>query len=251
MIIGGNVGIGTSTPSHALNVVGDANITGDLYVNSSTVFIGNVSLSNLDGVLVWGNVSIGNPVDTNAVVAFNQEECPLGWALADGQDGRPDLRGIFIRGAGTSGVYAMANGTNYSAGQGEFGNDSFQGHYHTWYRSSLTAADVGGLSYRLDGTTSTLGGDHVKEATTDGINGPPRTGGETAPASIALIYCVKTGEDSSASNSIWQSVGNVIGLANSSKSLSIEADVNITGNLYVDGSLIGGGECAEKFCCGV
>lgn len=31
-IKGGNVGIGTTAPTHALNVVGDANITGDLYV---------------------------------------------------------------------------------------------------------------------------------------------------------------------------------------------------------------------------
>ncbi len=37
MLEGGNVGINTSTPQNTLNVVGDANITGTLYVNENSV----------------------------------------------------------------------------------------------------------------------------------------------------------------------------------------------------------------------
>ena len=35
----GNVGIGTTSPTHALNVVGDANITGDLFVQGQNMTV--------------------------------------------------------------------------------------------------------------------------------------------------------------------------------------------------------------------
>ncbi len=44
----GWVGIGTPTPTHELNVVGDANITGDIYSNSFQVLSYNRTVSGLD-----------------------------------------------------------------------------------------------------------------------------------------------------------------------------------------------------------
>ncbi|UCC22599.1 MAG: hypothetical protein JSW23_00560 [Planctomycetota bacterium] len=89
----GNVGIGTSAPAHKLHVVGDANITGNLYAGSgSTVLfvddandrlgIGTMSPSaKLDvagGAAISGNVGIGttSPV---AALDVNGAAKILGW----------------------------------------------------------------------------------------------------------------------------------------------------------------------------
>ena len=37
-------------------------------------------------------------VPSTAIMAFNSTTCPVGWSTADGNSGRPDLRGEFIRG---------------------------------------------------------------------------------------------------------------------------------------------------------
>jgi len=58
-LMGGNVGIGTTSPTHALNVIGSINATGDVYVNSSSLWIGTQKISNVDGVLQWGSNQIG------------------------------------------------------------------------------------------------------------------------------------------------------------------------------------------------
>lgn len=45
-IAGGNVGIGTTRPSHKLNVIGSANISGNIYTES-TAFFGNGVPANI------------------------------------------------------------------------------------------------------------------------------------------------------------------------------------------------------------
>jgi hypothetical protein len=241
------IGIGTTSPTHALNVIGDVNITGDLYVNASTIYIGNTSLSNVNGTITWGGVSLGSSTPVNAIMAFNQPTCPDGWTLADGTDGTPDLRGIFVRGAGANEQIFPANNTNYNYTviYGNYYNDSFQGHKHFFLFKTGDAGDQ-------DGNSGTVIGDTASDASfiwtgnsgangntvsignplTDGTNGNPRTSYETAPASYALIYCMKTGEDSTNSNSLWQGVNNKVQLANTSKIVEVN-NLNVTGNVSV------------------
>ncbi|MCW8965221.1 MAG: LamG domain-containing protein [Candidatus Pacearchaeota archaeon] len=184
----------------------------------------------------------GNSVSEGAVVAFNQESCPTGWILADGTNGTPDLRGIFIRGAGTSGVIDYANGTDMQATYGEYVNDSFQGHTHqlgiTW---TGTGASGGAVNVIESGSYV------IPSLVSDGINGNPRTGAETAPASYAMIYCVKTAEDSVASNSIWERIGNIVSLVNSTYNLFIDGDVNITGDLNLGNGTIRWNETSKGY----
>jgi len=76
----GNVGIGTTTPGAKLEVNGDSKITGSLEVLGSITGNGTV----VRGIIVmWSGTAI-----------------PPKWALCDGQDGRPDLRGRFVLGLG-------------------------------------------------------------------------------------------------------------------------------------------------------
>jgi len=97
----------------------------------------------------------------------------------------PDLRGEFIRG--------FDNGRGIDTGRalGSSQLDQFQGHYH----AKSTAG--------LQGGTATLGANsggniyagsnaEIRQPTTDGVNGAPRTGTETRPRNIALMYCIKT-----------------------------------------------------------
>ena len=194
-------------------------------------------------------------VPTNSVVAFNQAACPAGWTLADGTSGTPDLRGIFIRGAGTSGSMLMANGTNFSATYGTYSNDSMQGHFHNFTAAgsmdasgSHSSSSTGNFNYEdllldsggganpdvWDNNFSIPNGEIVSGATNDSQNAEPRTGAETAPASYAMIYCVKNAEDSAGSNSIWQTLGSIVSLVNSSRTLEV-GNLNVTGNLSVVG----------------
>ncbi|MCK4997749.1 hypothetical protein KAS08_05595 [Candidatus Pacearchaeota archaeon] len=194
---------------------GDVNITGSLYVNESSIYIGAGKISfnatsnefifyNTSGaaeiISVGASLSGGN-VPVGAVVSFASSTCPDGWVAADGTDGTPDLRGIFVRGAGTSGSYSMANGTAFSATYGEYMNDSMQqitgqlqreGARFAGGSGAFTATNAAGL-----GAQSTNTGTQVDfDSSGSTAQGGARTGAETAPASMALIYCVKTSDDS-------------------------------------------------------
>jgi hypothetical protein len=196
---------------------------GNLFSNATSLFFNNGSLTT--------DLRINN-LPENAVVSFNQATCPAGWVLADGTSGTPDLRGIFVRGAGVSGSYQMANGSYFDGGDvGDYMNDSFQGHYHSTYPTSqFWVREDSSPSWNLGATQgggddSRYSGAPIRGPTTAGAEyGVPRTGTETAPASYALIYCVKTAEDSAASNSIWQTIGDLIQPVNSSKKLIARAN---------------------------
>ncbi len=173
----------------------------------------------------------------NAIMAFNLSSCPSGWILADGSSGTPDLRGIFIRGAGTSGSYQMANGTYYTAPFGTGMLDMLQGHWH----SAMIDSNTGTFDGAFGGTQRGLGnqlllGDGVRDPVDAGAAyGEPRTGGETAPVSFALIYCMKTTEDSVTSNTIWAESGGEIIFNNASQTLG---NINLTGNISNANSVI-------------
>ncbi len=221
-----------------LNITGSLNVTGDAYVGGSLNVTGNLTLGN--GAIsfndssnrynyyngsTWKDMSMGN-VPAGAIIAFNSATCPVGWILADGNSDTPDLRGIFVRGAGANEVL---NGTIYNATAGEYQNDSFQGHAHKQYLEQRVTA--GANEYRVSGSGDVPNSDFRITAITDGTHGEPRTGNETRPASYALIYCQKTTEDSETSNTIWATSGDDVVLNDASKNVKIDSNLNVTGNV--------------------
>jgi microcystin-dependent protein len=148
-------------------------------------------------------------VPTGAVMPFAMNSAPTGWLSADGTavsrttysalwtalgttaspygqgDGSttfnlPDLRGYFVRGAGTN-VDTTASGA-FGVKQA----DAFQSHLHTSIGSTGASVTAGssGIS-QVSGTTSTTA------PIVDGANGTPRTASETRPRNIAMLYCIK------------------------------------------------------------
>lgn len=123
------------------------------------------------------------------VMAFYLSACPKGWALADGNDGTPDLRGRFIRGIDGAGLNRDPDGVR---GLGGYQSDAFQGHAHAlqtgYFWIILGGAGLAGPAFGSSIQTihSTTGG-----AVSDGTHGSPGIASETRPANIALIYCVR------------------------------------------------------------
>lgn len=110
------------------------------------------------------------------------------WGAGDGTTtfNLPDFRGIFLRGIGTHGTLAKANGTNVAGGTlGTVQNDMLQGFA------------VGITDYPFDGSIGIRGCDDnsvfdgIALPTSDGINGTPRTGSETRPFSGAVHFVIR------------------------------------------------------------
>lgn len=104
----------------------------------------------------------------------------------------PDIRGIFVRGAGTHGTLTNANGTAFSGTLGTQENDKMQGHAHSGNFPQVNGSHVNDVGTgTLYGTGSTNSAS-IGNPSTDGANGTPRTGTETNPANISLTYIIKT-----------------------------------------------------------
>ncbi len=83
--------VATQLQAGGLVIPGDLTIKGKLNVNSDALFTGKTTTNEL--------VTNGpfNLIPTGTIVAFNSDKAPPGWALCDGANGTPDLRGRFIR----------------------------------------------------------------------------------------------------------------------------------------------------------
>ena len=169
-----------------------------------------------------------------SIQAFGGAAAPTGWALCDGSslartgtyaglfavlgttfgavDGShfnvPDLRGIFIRGAGTNGTLTRADAGAFSGTLGTYQNDGFQGHWHavndpthSHLINSTQDGVVGGTNNFGPGsgsngtsTSATVAvgtGLTVRGPSSDGTNGTPRSGNQTNPANLGLTYIIK------------------------------------------------------------
>ncbi len=207
-------------------------IKSPLTATLNNVVVSNTTVDALRGDLVIGIdndllQSLGaNKTPAGAIMAFANDSTPAGWLACEGQvllrasyidlfnvigtdyntGGElstqfrlPDLRGYFVRGAGTNSD-STASGT-FGAKQ----QDAFQGHWHAFGQASgfdclkddnSCPADIiqctsSGSTTPGVGSATLQGYKHVREATTDSTNGIPRTASETRPRNIAMLYCIK------------------------------------------------------------
>lgn len=139
------------------------------------------------------NFAIAAP--EGAIMAFYLASCPNGWAPADGTNGTPDLRGTFVRGIDDAGTGAAGRDPGGVRTAGNLQTDNFQGHYHArGSAQELVIRKTGGGWFPSGSGFS--GYDPADLATvidpvTDGVNGTPRTGSETRPVNVALLYCMR------------------------------------------------------------
>lgn len=99
----------------------------------------------------------------------------------------PDLRGIFVRGAGSQTISAIS----YSGTLGTKQGDQMQGHSHG-YNGGSTVPNAA-TTYLVTTNASNAGGTAaITGPITDGTNGTPRTGSETRPANIGMTPCIWT-----------------------------------------------------------
>lgn len=134
------------------------------------------------------NFAISAP--EGAIMAFYLANCPDGWAPADGTNGTPDLRGVFIRGRDDIGTGAAGNDPAGVRALGNLQLDAFQGHWHSG--PSMMGRYIGGGAFNAPAgvdiqTVTANAGDPIPDASTI----TPRTATETRPKNIALTYCMR------------------------------------------------------------
>lgn len=85
---------------------------GDVSRNWSNAYIRDISVSNtitINGSRVATTQHIKNTIPYGVIMAYYTTPAPPGWAICDGSNGTPDLRGRFILGAG-QGIGVDSNG---------------------------------------------------------------------------------------------------------------------------------------------
>jgi microcystin-dependent protein len=202
-----------SAGSNAVTIAPPASIPSDYTITMPNLpAASSVMTLSTSGAISTTPVNFLMP--TGSVIAFAGASAPSGYIICDGSaisrsayadlfaavgttfgvgDGSstfniPDLRGIFVRGAGTNGTLTTASGGAMSTTLGAYNNDSFQAHQHT--AGAYTTA--GGP---LDATGGTGGSFEVlttASTVASGGSGTPRTSGETRPANLGLNYIIKT-----------------------------------------------------------
>lgn len=152
-----------------------------------------------------------NPVGT--VLTFAGSSAPTGYVAADGSSlaragtyaalfavigttyggsgsnfNLPDYRGLFLRGVGTNATALQSNGGAVAgAALGTLQSDQMQGHLHPLPTSTSA---LSGTSY-ASGGGSLIQSQVSGSPGSDGTNGTPRTGAETRPANLSVLYCIK------------------------------------------------------------
>lgn len=101
--------------------------------------------------------------------------------------GLPSTAGIHLRGVGTSTGYTSPRTITLA----QVVNDQFQGHYHNFQNKG--AQNGSDANWGVGGVNASVVSNSVLAPVTDGTNGTPRTGDETAVKAIGVNYIITTG----------------------------------------------------------
>jgi microcystin-dependent protein len=163
---------------------------------SANIFFVSTSLSSLLS-------SSGIPAKTIAI--WNSDTIPTGWAICNGTQGTPDLRGRFVICAGSSYARGTSGGSSTATlsvstmpahTHGTFATDNFSHRHSLWARDSGSGGDSARNNEGGDGTARTVntgdsGGNHIHPA-----GGLTNSTGSSASFNIippyhVLIYIMK------------------------------------------------------------
>jgi hypothetical protein len=169
-----NVGIGTTTPKEALDIIGNINITGTIKVNETDGTANQVLMKNSAGTLVWGDMREFKNFETfttngNWTVPAGVSKIMLeAWGAGGGGSGY---------GAGGGGGYICAvftvtpgqtiNRTIGAAGFGSFTNSGSAGGATSFTVASLVYSALGG-----GGSTHNVGTNTTTIAASGGFSAP-------------------------------------------------------------------------------
>ncbi|AZQ63763.1 tail fiber protein [Flammeovirga pectinis] len=167
-----------------------------------------------------------NGAPAGSIMPYVGASAPAGWILCDGSsvpngtvlkdvlgvDNAPDLRGIFLRGTGTSSAYKNSsdefltgpNLNNYEKDQvrnhnhsvGTYVLSNAGAHSHSYYKytggaHSKVNVDVGGYGYGSDSYQTDTQGDHAHNMSGNSGNPTANSGSENKPASYGVTYIIK------------------------------------------------------------
>lgn len=116
----------------------------------------------------------------------------VAWGVGDGSATftLPDLRGAFLRGAGTHGTELAADGAPFAGPSiGAYQLDSLQGHAHESAATYLGVYPSGGGDSSNGGAAFTSV--YVGGPINDGVHGEPRVGAESRPFAAGVRFCIK------------------------------------------------------------
>jgi microcystin-dependent protein len=152
-----SLGINKQNPSQVLDIVGNSTVSGNSAIGGSLTVFGFP-----DNALVPAGI----------IVMFHGSVIPAGWALCNGSQNTPDLRGRFIVSSGQSTITPIANDQNPIYSLNTTGGQNL----HT-----LSKAEMPKHSHETnaDGSTiSATGGNHFHYVTPNGqVQGISRPGG--------------------------------------------------------------------------
>lgn len=170
---------------------------------NGTPLVGRQLLSSVPAALAG--------VPTGAIMPFNRTTCPAGWQPADGTNGTPDLRGVFLRGMESfdGGITQSDRDPGRSGADtvGSYQDDLFQTHTHSVSELKGQSEDYYVDAYRC---TLPAGWNNCSDNQYIGIHtdtpqrrglydhtvtvGDPASenhGDETRPRNAAVLFCVK------------------------------------------------------------
>src|SRR6056300_41709 len=110
------------------NFTGSVNVVSDLKVNNTTLFVDSIERKvgigknpsekldvsgtiNATGLTINGSPYNYFPRYSVLMWSGSSGDVPSGWAVCDGTNGTPDLRGHFVRGTTTVGKIGQAGGS--------------------------------------------------------------------------------------------------------------------------------------------
>lgn len=136
-----------------------------------------------------------------AMVPFPRDAVPAGFLEANGDtfnpatypdlaaylggNTLPDTRGEFLRG------WDHGRGVDAGRALGSNQQDQLQGHFHEMRGVAATISNTSTGPVQMDSTGNTLLKAVASAPITDGTNGAPRTGPETRPRNVAVMWCIK------------------------------------------------------------